>query len=302
MRHSMYIALVLAASAGCFFGGQISADGSSSGSHSSGGADGVSSSSGQACGDASTGLPADITTLLQQRCQSCHGSSPSDSVPMSMVTYDDLMAAAPSDSSQSVAQLSLRRMSSESAPMPPGTGVSVPADALAAFQAWVDAGTPRAAVVDCDGASSGGGSSGTFDTPTVCTSGTHWTSRKDSADMNPGRACIDCHQREHGSSIVSVGGTVYATAHEPDLCDGAGASGAKVVITDDNGKVFTLAVGQTGNFSQKSRTAVAFPIHAKVVAADGTERAMIASQTTGDCNSCHTESGTADAPGRIMLP
>jgi predicted CXXCH cytochrome family protein len=29
------------------------------------------------------------------------------------------------------------------------------------------------------------------------------------------------------------------------------------------------------------------------------ERAMGVAQSTGDCNSCHTEKG---APGRIMLP
>lgn len=29
---------------------------------------------------------------------------------------------------------------------------------------------------------------------------------------------------------------------------------------------------------------------------------MITAQTNGDCNSCHTESGTLAAPGRIMAP
>ena len=32
------------------------------------------------------------------------------------------------------------------------------------------------------------------------------------------------------------------------------------------------------------------------------ERAMVAAQTSGDCNSCHTLAGTNGAPGRIMLP
>ena len=219
------------------------------------------------------------------------------------MTYDDLLAAAPSGSGETVAQVSLARMGSASDPMPPGKAASVPADELAAFQAWIDAGTPRAADVECASSSSGGSSSGSFDTPSVCTSGITWTSHKDSADMNPGRACISCHQSKEGEDIVSIGGTVYATAHEPDLCYGASTSGAKVVITGNDGTVLTLAVGRTGNFSQRSgRTKLSFPISAKVVAADGTERAMLATQTTGDCNSCHTESGTEDAPGRIVLP
>jgi len=29
---------------------------------------------------------------------------------------------------------------------------------------------------------------------------------------------------------------------------------------------------------------------------------MLTPLMTGDCNSCHTETGTNNAPGRIMLP
>jgi hypothetical protein len=32
------------------------------------------------------------------------------------------------------------------------------------------------------------------------------------------------------------------------------------------------------------------------------ERAMVAAQTTGICNSCHTQDGTNLAPGRITVP
>ena len=34
----------------------------------------------------------------------------------------------------------------------------------------------------------------------------------------------------------------------------------------------------------------------------GKERAMLTSQTTGDCNTCHAVTGTSGAPGRIALP
>jgi hypothetical protein len=34
----------------------------------------------------------------------------------------------------------------------------------------------------------------------------------------------------------------------------------------------------------------------------GRERIMATAQTSGDCNLCHTQSGTSAAPGRIILP
>jgi hypothetical protein len=34
----------------------------------------------------------------------------------------------------------------------------------------------------------------------------------------------------------------------------------------------------------------------------GRERAMVTMQTSGDCNSCHTQNGANAAPGRIVLP
>jgi len=40
---------------------------------------------------------------------------------------------------------------------------------------------------------------------------------------------------------------------------------------------------------------------AKVVY-QGRERIMTVAQTIGDCNSCHTQYGANNAPGRILLP
>ena len=141
-----------------------------------------------------------------------------------------------------------------------------------------------------------------FDTPTVCTSGKNWT-RGDlgSASMHPGRACITCHDQSNQAPSFTIAGTIFPTAHEPDDCNGASgtASGAQIVITDANGKVTKIAVNSVGSFY--SQGAVALPFRAKVVV--GTrERAMFASQKTGDCNSCHTETGDNSAPGRIVLP
>lgn len=115
--------------------------------------------------------------------------------------------------------------------------------------------------------------------------------------MHPGRACISCHEQAGGPQLT-IAGTVYPTAHEPDDCDGVAGS-VQVVITDADGATQTLRVNSAGNFY--SAAAVAMPFHAKVVSG-GQERAMSAAQTTGDCNGCHTVDGASSAPGRIMAP
>jgi len=116
--------------------------------------------------------------------------------------------------------------------------------------------------------------------------------------MRPGDACISCHRQSGGEApTFSIAGTVYPTGHEPAECNGTSA--AQIVITDNNGQTITLTPNSAGNFS--SRNAVAFPIHAKVVA-NGQERVMAGAQMSGDCNSCHTQNGASMAPGRVTLP
>jgi hypothetical protein len=115
--------------------------------------------------------------------------------------------------------------------------------------------------------------------------------------MHPGQACITCHTMKGGPSF-KIAGTVYPTAHEPDDCDGV-AGGLTVVVTDANGTVTNITVNSSGNFD--ARGTVTPPFHVKVT--NGTkERAMTDALTAGDCNSCHTEQGVNNAPGRIMAP
>jgi hypothetical protein len=120
-----------------------------------------------------------------------------------------------------------------------------------------------------------------------------------SAEMNPGMACIACHATMHGPDLT-IAGTVYPTAHEPDLCFGAdGTNGVSVVITGADGRTITLTPTPSGNFHLGA--GVMMPFTAKVTY-QGRERAMTAAQTTGDCNGCHTQAGANSAPGRITLP
>jgi hypothetical protein len=130
-----------------------------------------------------------------------------------------------------------------------------------------------------------------YNTPVVCTSGKTWTSGTGDT-MRPGDTCFSCHS-------FSIAGTVYPTAHEPLYCDGSNDPSASVVITDANGKVNTLPLSSAGNFY--SNSSIATPFTAKVVY-NGLVRAMASAQTSGNCNSCHTEQGANGAPGRIMLP
>jgi hypothetical protein len=124
-------------------------------------------------------------------------------------------------------------------------------------------------------------------------------------EMNPGRACINCHMRMGKAAAVTLAGTVYITGHEPDLCLGgpaAGAPMATVEITDNNKKVHSLPVNASGNFLYRDTTTpIALPYTA-VVKWNGKTRAMKNPQMSGDCNGCHSQNGANGAPGRIALP
>jgi hypothetical protein len=219
-----------------------------------------------------------------------------------MVTYADLTAMSKGYPTQTIAQRALVRMQATTSPMPPAPASPATAGEIATLQTWVSAGTPTGSWAPPDaGAGTDGGAGNPYDTPTVCSSMTTWTSgNQGSASMNPGQACIACHSKSDGPTF-GIAGTVYPTAHEPNNCNGSPGSstaGATIVVVDANNKTITVPVNSVGNFSYGT---VAKPYRAKVVFG-GKERVMSAAQTNGDCNGCHTETGASSAPGRIMLP
>lgn len=156
---------------------------------------------------------------------------------------------------------------------------------------------------------SGGSTSGDpFGGSSVCSRGLEWDMGNiESPFMNPGKACKTCHTQLEPfvNTRILIGGTVYETGHEPDLC--FGIDGVKdpmfVEITDATMKVTQLAVNEGGNFlwDKAFEGALTFPITARVVRGDQ-ERVMLSPQMDGDCNSCHTEDGANGAPGRIVAP
>jgi hypothetical protein len=261
-------------------------------------------------------VPAEVQALIVNRCIACHGKPPAQDVPASLTSYAELTARSASDPTKTNAQLALARLQDNAKPMPPSPLSRATAAEIAALQKWVAAGTPRG---DCSdgGAADGGSADGgdgfdvgpivdPFTAAPVCTSKKMWTGgNRGNQQMNPGLACIACHSMGNGPRF-SIAGTLYPTAHEPDLCNGVNGTtaGAQIVIVGANGQQVTLTPNVAGNFD--SSTNITKPYKAKIVYM-GRERAMITAQTSGDCNSCHTQNGamptsTMKAPGRILLP
>jgi hypothetical protein len=131
----------------------------------------------------------------------------------------------------------------------------------------------------------------------VCRSGTRWVGGDSaSAEMNPGRPCLDCHARYDGPRFAA-GGTVYADRKQEDNC--FGLQDVEVQITDATGKLFSTKANAAGNFYFDA--SIAMPYRAAIVY-QGMLQRMVTPQTNGDCNSCHTKTGFQGTSGRIYPP
>ena len=255
-----------------------------------------------ACFDGSTdpadaggdALPCDVAQALSQ-CQACHGSPLAASAPFTLMTYQDLTQASPQYPDQTVAQRVVARMGDPNFPMPPNPlGPAAQTD-IDTIQAWIDAGYPGGT---CSPDPNGG--TNPFATDPVCTNGKS-TINFGSQNMFPGEACVSCHKANFGPTLT-IAGTVYPTAHEPNDCKGVNVSGAQIILTDSTNKVVTINVNSAGNFY--SQTSIKAPYTVRLTY-QGRERDMtglVTAPTDGDCNVCHTESGAQGAPGRILLP
>jgi len=244
-------------------------------------------------------LPCNIQTLLVNRCDSCHGTTPASGAPRSLVTYADLTKPDPVNLSMTEAQVALVRMQSTTSPMPPAPAATATSAEIAAMQTWINSGYPSGSCGDA-----GAPPPDPLNAPPTCTSNTTWSGGTDNSSsiMAPGQACISCHASTGGEApSFAIAGTLYPTGHEPNNCNGAnGTSGAKVVVGGSNGTSITLIPNSAGNFS--SSTLLSGPYTAKVVNGSGVERVMVSTASSGDCNSCHTQTGVNGAPGRITLP
>ena len=95
------------------------------------------------CGPTSTAgpLPCDIDTILRQRCQGCHSSTPNYGAPMPLTTMDEILAQA-RVSPGTVAQAIKRRINDANNPMPPRGQTPLKDTELTRMNQWLDANTP----------------------------------------------------------------------------------------------------------------------------------------------------------------
>lgn len=298
MRHLVWMGFsaALALIMGCGGTGSGGADASSSGHAGEGGAGGSGGAGGV------SGMPCDVETVLAAKCTSCHADPPVAGAPMPLVNYADLTAHARSAPDKTYADVAIARMASAASPMPPKPSAPATDAEIEALKAWVSAGLPKG---DC-AVNTG---PDPLAAPPTCTSDVQWTQGNSAfPEMNPGMACIACHESKPGGlnpPVFLVAGTAYPTGHEPDLCLGGPPEGADPVIveiTDATGKTTVVPLSSGGNFFLNAGTkSIALPYTAKL-RSSSKERAMKSPQTSGDCNGCHTQSGQNDAPGRIVLP
>ncbi len=260
------------------------------------GEDAPTSDSGDAAPDADPGpneLPCDVRAAIEAACRSCHSSPPTSEAPIALVSRYDFLQPS-SVPGESLGERSLERMKNADAPMPPATEPPAADWHITAFEGWVAAGMPPG---DC-GAIPG------KPAETTCQSGLFWgKGDMGDADMNPGLACRACHQMLAPEHAYFFSGTVFPDLHEQDLCTSPPPAGAHVEILDAQGNVtLTITPGAAGNFTSSAVVAgVPVPYRARLVA-NGLTRSMSSAQTSGDCNSCHTEQGKDGAPGRLVWP
>ena len=262
---------------------------------------GAGGSGGSDAGVASGDLPCDVAQTFASHCWQCHGATPSGGTTLSLVTRADLMAASSAQPSQSNAERSVARMQAATSPMPPPSG-GVPAASIQAVADWVAAAYPA-------GSCGSGGDGGVVDpwsAPPGCASGSNWTrGDQGSTRMRPGGACVSCHTSQGEGPAEDLLGTVYASAHDFSDCNGINGTsgslaGAYISVMDANHvEIAQVPVNSVGNFLGYVPNAATWYV---AIVANGKSRAMTAVPTSGDCNSCHTQSGASNAPGRILIP
>lgn len=151
-----------------------------------------------------------------------------------------------------------------------------------------------------------GGDGGGNPPPLSCTSMTSWTSGlAGSADMTPGRACIDCHKKTMSARapIYTAAGTIFPGVNDADDCNGIDGVGTAVAFMSPNGMEFIprQVVNRVGNFFTLSAMPTSYRV--KIISA-GRELAMqgLLTPADGDCNTCHSAAGSSGARGRLMKP
>jgi hypothetical protein len=243
------------------------------------------------------GLPCDVRDVLANACTVCHSNPPTSNAPQAFVSRMDFLLPSSVDG-QNLGERSEARLHDAVRPMPPLSEPPASAAQIATLDNWFVGGMPA-------------GSCGELPmrhTLPTCASGVLWEGSTDNTIMEPGKACIYCHEIAAPTFSYFFMGTAFPAYHEGDDCEDPPPADGRIEILDASGAVtLTLVPNSVGNFYSSSVTAdTPIPYTARVVS-NGLMRAMTTPQMTGDCNACHTEQGTtistgAEAPGRIVWP
>ncbi|XXF79641.1 hypothetical protein P2318_07755 [Myxococcaceae bacterium GXIMD 01537] len=239
-------------------------------------------------------LPCDVKAVVEQRCAHCHASPPTANAPTPLLSRADFQRRSTLQPDKTLGQLSAERLKDALSPMPPLSEPPMPAEEAALLERWVREGMPHGT---CGALPEGPAA-------TTCASGTFWrVTDPASATMAPGLACRECHLTLAPERAYFFSGTVFPAFHEKDGCNAPPPPDARVEIIDDAGKVrLTLLPNAAGNFVSTSlQPPFPMPYRARVVA-NNRSRTMTTAQRNGDCNTCHTEQGRENAPGRIVWP
>jgi len=133
----------------------------------------------------------------------------------------------------------------------------------------------------------------------ACSSDQWYDGWSESQNMEPGAACIQCHQGQGGPNFL-IAGTVYSADLQPDGCEGARL--VTITVTDANGIDYTMTSNTAGNFAMSNWDAPSFAMpYTATVEKNGKMKEMTTSQTNGDCNACHSGVCPRSAPGRIVF-
>jgi hypothetical protein len=109
-------------------------------------------------GPSAGGLPCAVKTILDTKCATCHGATPSFGAPMALTTAAQFQAAGASDKTKKVYQLVKTRINSSmpNVRMPPTSSTALTPAELTTFNTWLDQ-NAQASTETCAAPSGGGG-------------------------------------------------------------------------------------------------------------------------------------------------
>jgi hypothetical protein len=131
-----------------------------------------------------SGLPCPVAAVLAQHCTTCHGSTPLNGAPDSLMTWDDTQKDSFTEPGKKIYQVMQERIHDDANPMPPAPNARLSANDTATIDGWVNAGAAKST----DDCSAQGGDAGYVD-PLNCTPDLHvrstspWTMPQDQANQ-----------------------------------------------------------------------------------------------------------------------